>query len=138
MSLLHFCPKSHAQFFLLYHLIYTCYAGFGARKCSFKVQVLLSLRVVFIYYTFCFTSYWTANCVSAEPWNDFSDKPFINGSEVHFYDAICNFRLILAFFDKKMPKTWASYLDSPHTNTLLNTHVFSFSEKHCGHMVSVM
>ena len=49
--------------------------------------------------TFCFTSYWTANCVSAEPWNDFSDKPFIDGSEVHFYDAICNFRLILAFFD---------------------------------------
>ena len=51
------------------------------------VQTILYLGSSYVQFASCafgFTLYWTANCLSAEPWIDFSDKPFMNGRKVYF------------------------------------------------------
>ena len=81
-------------------LIYLHHVWLGARKCCFKVQVLPCLQVVLGYYTFGLPLSWTAKSFYADPWIELLDKPFKGGRKVH------GFRLILAFFEQKVPKTW--------------------------------
>mgnify|MGYP001791530109 CR=1 FL=1 len=37
---------------------------------------------------------------------EFLNKPFTGGCKVHFYGVVRGFRLILAFFEQKVPKIW--------------------------------
>ena len=73
-------------------------------KVSFKLQVLPRLLVVLYYYAYGFPLSWTANCFSAEPWINGLDKSFMSGWKLLFYDLVCQFCQILAFFVQKLPE----------------------------------
>ena len=53
------------------------------RKFAFLGSIFAQLRIVLFYYTCKFTLSWTENCLSAETWVDFLDKPLMDGREVH-------------------------------------------------------
>ena len=53
------------------------------RKFVFLGSIFAQLRIVLFYYTCKFTLSWTENCLSAETWVDFLDKPLMDGREVH-------------------------------------------------------
>ena len=76
-----------------------------------QVDMLCGLWVVF---TCVFRVSWTANCFSAEPYIDFSDKPFMGGTQVCFYDPICP---ILAAFSKGV-KIMVKELSQPKINVI--------------------
>ena len=61
-------------------------------------------------------------------WIDWLDKPIMGGWKVglHFFHVVCRFRLILAFFEQKVPKTWRRNGPIKKINTIfgLTTHKF--------------
>ena len=87
-------------------LIYLHYVWLGARRCCLRVQVLPCLRVVLGCYDIGNNSPGPQSVsMQTHGLSVWTNRSWV-AAKYSFYGMVRGFRLILAFFEQKVPKTW--------------------------------